>query len=145
MQAVRDLVQRLILASPFACSLAIEGVAVEPDQVRVRLPFSPQRTTIGDLVHGGAIAALVDVAATAACWSSETIVPGSRGTTVGFSIQFLNAARASDLEAAADVVHRGRSLCTVHVIVRNGDEIEVARAMVTYKLDAPRNAVPSRP
>jgi acyl-coenzyme A thioesterase PaaI-like protein len=39
---------------------------VERNRVVVRLPFRPELTTVGDLVHGGAIGALVDVTATAA-------------------------------------------------------------------------------
>lgn len=138
MEAVRRLVERLIIGSPFARVLALEPIAVEPDRVRVRMPWSESRTTIGDLIHGGAIAALVDVAATAACWSSESIASGSRGTTVGLTIQFLNGARATELVAEAEVVQRGRSLCAVGVSVHDAGKTEVARALVSYKLDAPR-------
>lgn len=94
--------------------------------------------TVGDLVHGGAIASLVDIAATAACWASRTVKPASRGTTVGFTIHYLAPARGQDLLADARVIQRGSSICFVEVEVLGSDATLVSRATVTYKLSAPR-------
>jgi hypothetical protein len=47
--AGRALAQRLIIASPFARSLAIESLAIDADRVCVRMPCSPERTTIGEV------------------------------------------------------------------------------------------------
>src|SRR5262249_48929552 len=64
-----DIIRQAIVESPLARLLAVEVVAIERDRVRVRLPFRSEVTTVGDLVHGGAISALVGVAATAAGWT----------------------------------------------------------------------------
>src|SRR5262249_26036389 len=104
------------------------------DRVRVRLPYRAALTTIADMIHGGAIASLVDVAATAACWASPSVDPSARGTTIGFSINYLNAARGRDLCATAEVIERGRSISVCDVQVPDGDGGVVARATVTYKL-----------
>src|SRR5262245_2761904 len=104
------------------------------DRVSLRLPYRPELTTIGDLVHGGAIAALVDVAATAAAWSGADPGANPRGTTVGFSLNFLRGARGQDLVATAEVIQRGRTLCVIDVAVGGADGAAVARALVTYKL-----------
>src|SRR4029077_10750207 len=110
------------------------AVEIAADRVRVGLPFRPEVTTMGDLVHGGAISALIDIAATAAFWTGADLARNPRGTTIGFSVNFLAPARGQDLVAEAAVVRRGRSISVGEVIVTAGDS-EVARAMVTYKLD----------
>lgn len=90
-------------------------------------------------VHGGAISALVDIAATAAFWSSRRVTPESRGATVGFTINFLSLVVASDLTATASVRRRGSTLCTGDVSVTDASGREVAMAVVTYKLTGYRD------
>jgi uncharacterized protein (TIGR00369 family) len=127
-----------IVRAPFGALVGLEVVSVERDRVAVRLPFRPEVTTVGDLVHGGALAALVDTAATAAAWASEALAPDSRGTTVGFTINYLAGARGRDVIATARVARRGGSLCVLDVDVADAAGEPVARALVTYKLDRPR-------
>ncbi|MGH0033249.1 MAG: PaaI family thioesterase [Myxococcota bacterium] len=128
----------LIVASPYGRLLGLESAGVEVDRVQVRLPFRPEVTTIGEMVHGGAIASLVDTAATAAGWATPKATLGARGTTVGFSLNYLAASLASDLLADARVVKRGGSLTVVEVRVTDAAGQETARALVTYKLSLPK-------
>jgi uncharacterized protein (TIGR00369 family) len=130
-----DIVRGAIVGSPLAALLGMELVDVGDDVVRVRLPFRRDVTTIGDLVHGGAISALVDVAATAAAWTLADLSRSPRGTTIGFTVNFLQGATASDLVATARIIQRGKSVQVCEVDVRSGSGDAVARAMVTYKLD----------
>ena len=128
------IVRDVIVGSPLAVLLGLRVEEVARDEVRVRLPFRPEVTTIGDLVHGGAIAALVDVAATAAAWSGADLAQRQRGTTVGFSVSFLAGARAQDLIATARVLRRGGTLLVCEVAVVGADGAAAAQALVTYKL-----------
>ncbi len=137
MENIRRLLERGIVASPYGRLLGIVCDVIEADRAAVRLPYRSDVTTVGDLVHGGAIASLVDVAATAACWASPALKPGSRGTTIGITIHYLAPARAQDLVADARVIQRGSSICVVEVDVRGADAAIVSRATVTYKLSAP--------
>ncbi len=137
---VRRRVEAAIVRSPYGELLGVELDSVEPDRVRIRLPFRGQNVTFGDTVHGGAIASLVDTAATAACWSSPELEPGVRGTTIGFSLNFLAAGRGKALVADARVVKRGRSISVCEVAVADADGAEIARALVTYKLSAAPSA-----
>jgi uncharacterized protein (TIGR00369 family) len=41
---------------------------LDDDEVRLRLPWDPSNVTIGDMVHGGAIATLADLTVMAAAW-----------------------------------------------------------------------------
>ena len=129
-----DVVRGLIGGSPLAALLGMGVETIERDRVRVRLPYRVEVTTVADMVHGGAIAALVDVAATAAVWSGAELGDKARGTTVGFSINFLAAARGEDLAATATVIQRGRTICVSEVKVSGANDKAVATALVTYKV-----------
>ena len=75
MEQVRSLVEGFIVGLAVRAALGVVTEAIEVDRVRFRLPYREALTTIGDMVHGGAIACLVDVAATAACWASPSVDP----------------------------------------------------------------------
>ncbi len=128
------LIEQGIVRSPYGKLLGVELAELAEDRVSVRMPYRPDLTTVGDMVHGGAISALVDMAATASFWASPSLTSGARGTTIGFSVNFLSAARRADLLATARVRRRGRSISTGEVSVTDGDGKEVAVALVTYKL-----------
>ncbi len=116
----------------FADHLGATFVEAETDRVVVGLPYH-EALGVGR-IHGGAISALVDIAATAAFWSDPTIPANARGATIGFTINFLKLAVAEDLQAEATVRRRGGTVCTGNVSVTNTSGEEVAVAVVTYKL-----------
>ena len=124
--------------SPYAQRLGITVEALGEGVVRARLPWDPGLVTVGDQVHGGALASLVDVAATAAAWCTRDLPEKPRGTTIGFQIQFLSGARAEEVVAEARVVQRGRSITVIEVIGRAPEGREVVRSLVTYKLSGER-------
>ena len=131
---VFDSLDALVVRSAFGRLLGASLIEASEDCVRVRLPYREELTTLADLVHGGAIAALVDIAATASFWATSALPAGARGTTVGFSVNFVSAARGRDLVATAKVRRRGREISTGEVSVTDSDGKEVAVALVTYKL-----------
>ncbi len=135
--AVVALVDKGIVKSPYGTLLGMELVEATEGCVQVKLPFRPDLTTYGDTVHGGVISALIDVAATASFWASESVRAGSQGATIGFTVNFVSTARGNDLVATATVRHRGREILAGDVTVRDPDGREVALALVTYKLSAP--------
>ena len=129
-----DRIRAWMTASPFVGLLGMRLVRLEPDAAEVLLPFRDELATLGDVVHGGAIGALIDSAATSAAWSGTESSDGLRGTTVGFTVTFVAAARGRDLTAKARVIHRGRTLCFCDVEVLDAGERLVAKGLVTYKL-----------
>ncbi len=131
-----------VVGSPFGNQLDAGVEHAEADRVRVRMPFSTRRTTVGDMVHGGAIAALVDVAATAAMWSGVDDPEQQRGTTISLTLNFLEAARGCDLIAEAVVIRRGGSVSVGEVTVRDPAGNRIAEALVTYKLSRVRPEAP---
>jgi uncharacterized protein (TIGR00369 family) len=87
------------------------------------------------MVHGGAIATLVDVAAMASAWAGAPLPEKLRGATVSLSLEYVDAAHGEDLVACAELVRRGRSLATCEVTVLTADGARViAKGLVAYKL-----------
>ena len=68
-QTGADVMAQFIPSSPFVAKLGIVADVLDADEVRLRLPWDPTNVTIADMVHGGAIAALADVAVMAAAWA----------------------------------------------------------------------------
>ena len=105
------------------------------EKVVARLPFAEHNVTLGDQVHGGAIAALIDSVATAAAWAgADPESPPKRGTTVHLDVSYTHAARSCDLLAVGTVKRRGRSICFCNVDVYDEENRLVATGAAVYKL-----------
>ena len=88
---------------------------------------------MGDVVHGGAIAALLDTAGMAAAWSDDVEPEKTAGATVSMNVNYAAAAVASDLTAEARVVRRGRSLCFCEVHVTDAAGTVVAHGSMVHR------------
>lgn len=130
----RDLIEQLISGAPLPTQLGITLIEAAGDHAVLVMPFKESNVTIADIVHGGAISALIDTAATAAAWSMPELPENPRGTTVALTVNFLAAARGTDLTASARVIRRGRSLCYIDIDVSAAEGGLVAKGLVTYKL-----------
>jgi uncharacterized protein (TIGR00369 family) len=98
------------LLNPVAISADAEtGVVV------IRLPYSPAlgRAAGSPNVHGGAIAALIDMAAHAAV----AVQTGRMAPTVDLRIDYLKPAPGADLYATAKVLRLGRAIARADVEV----------------------------
>jgi uncharacterized protein (TIGR00369 family) len=135
-----DRIRTIAVNQPWARHLGLELVSADVDRAVLRLPYRP---CLGlDRVNGGAIAALVDLAATCAFWAHPRVDDGTRGATIGFSISFLSLTVAADLTASARVRRRGGLICVGDVSVTDPAGSEIAMATVTYKLES---RAPARP
>lgn len=117
----------------FFTLLGLHIEEVHPDFCRMRLPFRPALRTEGEVVHGGAIASLIDNAGVVAVWSN---VPPeiTRGATASMTVNYLAAAEGVDLIAEARIVRRGRSVVFVAVDVLSPHGESVAKGTLVYKL-----------
>ena len=132
-QTRREAITAFIPNSPLVGHLGLELVDIELDRARLRLPFRPELATMGDVVHGGAIAALLDTASMAAAWSDDTVPDAVAGATVSMNVDFVAAARGVDLLATATAVRRGRSLCFCEVTVAGPDGAVVAKGLAVHR------------
>lgn len=136
--SMNERVRYIAAGQHFARHLGIELVAMDVDHVVLRLPY---REYLGiERVNGGAIASLVDLAGTCACWSNPVVTDAARGATVGFTINYLKLVVESSLTASGRVRRRGGSLCVAEVSVVNEAGDEVAIATINYKLEPRGNS-----
>ncbi len=120
--------------SPYVAHLGMQLASIQPGMATLILPFTDSLVTVGTIVHGGAIASLIDTAAMVAAWSDTEVPAKARGTTVNLTIAYLAAAEKEDLQAIARVMRRGRSLIYLDVEVKGASGNAVAKGLVTYKL-----------
>ncbi|BCH25979.1 PaaI family thioesterase [Mesorhizobium sp. L-8-3] len=130
----RGWIEDVLAKSPFAAPLGIEVVEAETDRVVMKLPFRPQLATVGSIVHGGAIATLVDVTGAAASASGLADGDAVGGATANLAIAYLAAADGCDLTAEALVIQRGRNQTVSDVTVRDDAGRLVAKGMVTSRI-----------
>lgn len=118
---------------PFSSLVGLQVEEVQKDFCRMRLPFRPELRTSGVVVHGGAIATLIDTAAVVAVWS-DADPSATRGATASMTVNYLAAAQSVDLIAEAQVIRRGRSVVFADVDVFSPTNERIAKGVVTYKL-----------
>ena len=129
-----DFIRQFFPNSPYVAHLGMQLTDIQPGMATLTLPFSEALVTIGTIVHGGAIASLIDTAAMVAAWSEGEIPAKARGTTVNITVAYLAAAEKEDLRAVARVLRRGRNLVYLDVEVTGASGNAVAKGLVTYKL-----------
>jgi len=128
-----ELVKGFLEHSPFGRLVGLELVSAGDDRAELRLPFRADNATTGTVVHGGAIATLIDTAATAAAWATEFSEMPTKWGTAGLTVNYLRPADDTDLRATAAVTRRGRAMCHCTVEVRGGDRL-VATGSAIYAL-----------
>jgi uncharacterized protein (TIGR00369 family) len=138
MADARYLIEKILTGSALARYLGIAVASVEKDRVVLSLPFRPENVTVEDIVHGGAIATLIDVAGAAASASGLEEGEATGGATASMTISYLAAARGADLTAEALVIQRSRAQTVSDVYVRDGEGRLVAKGMVTSRIFAAR-------
>jgi uncharacterized protein (TIGR00369 family) len=128
--AVRDLMP----TTPFLAGLGIVFDRYDPDDVVLRLPFRADLTNDGTYFHGGVIASLIDTAGAAAAWSNHDFDKGARASTIAMSVQYVGAAKQSDLVCHARTVKRGKELTFTEITATDADGRVVAHAVQTYRI-----------
>jgi uncharacterized protein (TIGR00369 family) len=130
----RDVIAEFLPQSPFVAKLGIVAEQLADDEVRLRLPWDPSNVTVGDMVHGGAIATLADLTVMAAAWCGAEAPPEVRGVTVSMTLDFMAPARATDVIGVGRVLRRGRSLVNCEAEIVDPDGRLLAKALATYKV-----------
>jgi uncharacterized protein (TIGR00369 family) len=133
MASRRQIIEQFIPNSPHAAQLGIRLASIGTDEAVLELPFKPELATLGNVVHGGAIGALIDTAAMAAAWATDEVPENPAGSTVSLAVNFASAASGSDLRAYARVAKRGGRLSFCEVTVTDPDDTVVAHGIATYR------------
>jgi uncharacterized protein (TIGR00369 family) len=126
-------VQGILLASPVARTIGLGLETLDVDRAVLILPFKKENVTVGDIVHGGVISTLIDVAGVAA-GISGCVAEGFNGcATSALSISFLAAAKGKTLRAEALTLRRSRRQAVADVSVF-AEETLIAKALATVSL-----------
>ena len=106
---------------------------VKRDFCRMRLVYKPSLDQPAGVVHGGAIASLIDSVVVPAIGSAYNA--NVNFVTVNLQVQYLGALVQEDAVAEGWVVQRGRSMVFVEAEVHGGTSGKlIARGQMTYKV-----------
>ncbi len=115
---------------PFALFLGIELVAATHGSVTLRLKVRPELIQNQGLMHGGAMASLIDTA-TAFAIVSQLTKP-ERFTTVDLNVHYLRPVTEGFATCRALVLRAGRRLLTLSAEVHDDTGNLAAVALSTY-------------
>jgi uncharacterized protein (TIGR00369 family) len=117
--------------------LGLTVLSTEPDEVVVRMTIPQDLYSPYGMVHGGAVAALIDTAfgIVVAC----QLPTGSRTATHELNINYISFSRGPTLLCRARVLRLGRAIASVEgeVISEAGGAL-VAKALATFGVFRPR-------
>ena len=105
---------------------------VRTDYARMRLPYRPQLNQPAGVLHGGALATLIDTAVVPAIASIYETIP--RMVTVTMTIDYFGALREEDAIAVGWVEKRGNRTVFCRVEVRSPKDVLVTRASLVYNV-----------
>ena len=115
---------------PFAKLMGIKLEGVEAGQATLSFKVRRELKQNHGVVHGGAIASLID---TAMAFAVLSVLPlDERATTVDLTISYLRPLSKGNARAVARVVRAGRRLIVVSADVFDDSETIVSTALSTY-------------
>ena len=122
--------EQALESMPFCGLMGVEFTAVDAAEVRARLPWSPERCTIGGVMHGGALMALADGAGAVVAFLN--LPEGGIGTTtVSSATNFLRGVRDGHVEAISTPLHAGRTTIVVETSLVDAAGKQVAKVTQT--------------
>lgn len=133
-RARRQALAGVMIKTPFLAGLGVAFDRFEPDDVVLRLPFRADLTNDGTYYHGGVVASVLDTAGAGAAWSNHDFTRGTRASTISMSVQYVGAAKQSDLICSARTVRRAKELIFTEIVATDADARPVAHAVQTYRI-----------
>ncbi|MFN2532319.1 MAG: PaaI family thioesterase [Pyrinomonadaceae bacterium] len=128
--AQRTRIERALAAVPFAQLLGIRLQNVGFGRAVLAMEVTDKLKQNDGIVHGGAIASLIDSA------TAFAILPllgeGERTTTIDLTINFLRPLSSGSATATATLLRAGRRIISVSAEVHNDEGKLVASALSTY-------------
>jgi uncharacterized protein (TIGR00369 family) len=119
---------------PQVVGLQLEEVRL--DYARMRLPYRSELDQPAGVMHGGAIATLIDTVVVPAVASPFDAIPMM--LTLTMTVQYLGAIVGEDAVADGWITRRGTSVAFCEVLVRTASGQPAATGQLTYKVSPPR-------
>lgn len=118
----------------FPSLVGLQVEEVRQDYCRMRLPYRPELNQPFGVVHGGAIATLIDSVVVPAIGSAYG--PETQYVTINMNVNYTGAVIETDAVAEGWVTRRGRTTVFCRVEVRAGDRL-AAEASLVYAIRQP--------
>lgn len=115
---------------PYARLVGIELGEMRSGEANLHLDIRDELKQNQGVVHGGAVASLIDTAAAFAVVTR--LESGERVTTTDLTIHYLRPITSGRITATARIVRGGRRLLVISVEVTNSRQVLVATAVSGY-------------
>lgn len=115
---------------PYAKLLGLELGEISRGEISIHLEVRDELRQNQGVVHGGAVASLIDTAAAFAVLTQLEL--NERVTTTDLTIHYLRPVSAGRLTATARIVRGGRRLFVLSVEVTNDQQVAVASGVTSY-------------
>jgi uncharacterized protein (TIGR00369 family) len=125
----------LVASMPFAVATGVEIDAASADEVRGGLPWSAERCTIGDALHGGALMTLAD--SLGAVCAFLNLPDGAVTSTIESKTNFFRGLRGGRAHATTVPLHVGRTTIVVQTDIRDDAGKRVALVTQTQAVITP--------
>jgi 1,4-dihydroxy-2-naphthoyl-CoA hydrolase len=114
---------------PFAALLGVQPVSLRRDEVRGRLDWTPERCTLGGVLHGGALMSFADTLG--ALCAFLNLPAGAATSTIESKTNFFRAVRSGSVEGISRPLHVGRTTIVVQTDLLDGEGRRVAQVTQT--------------
>jgi uncharacterized protein (TIGR00369 family) len=122
---------------PFARLIGIEILQADPQLVRARLEWAPERCTAAGVMHGGAMMALADTCGGLCAFLN--LPERALGTaTIESKTNFLRPVREGTITASTRPLHAGRTLIVIESELAREDGALVAKVTQSQAFHYPR-------
>lgn len=121
----------------FPSLLGLQIEELRRDYCRMRLPYRPELEQPAGVVHGGALATLIDTVVVPAIGSAYG--PDTQYVTVTMNLSYLGAVREADVVAEGWVTRRGRSTVFCRAEATSADRLVMEGSLV-YAVRQPADA-----
>lgn len=129
-EARLNLIREAFASVPYAKLIGLELGEMKPGEANLHLDIRDELKQNQGVVHGGAVASLIDTAAAFAVVTR--LESGDRVTTIDLTIHYLRPTISGRLTATARIIRGGRRLFVLSVQVTNDQEVLVATAVTSY-------------
>ncbi|NMD55144.1 MULTISPECIES: PaaI family thioesterase [Tsukamurella] len=130
-----EIMKQFVPASPFVALLGVQLEEITDGAATLLVPYRPELTTVGTMMHGGLIAAAADIGVMVAAWAGRPVPDKLRGVTASLSLNFIAPLMEDGLRVRAHRLSTGRRTSHVRceMYSESGDAL-VASATGTYQV-----------
>ncbi|HYL97804.1 MAG TPA: PaaI family thioesterase [Blastocatellia bacterium] len=122
--------ERFIRNNNFPRLLGVELDLIEPGRARLTVEVSDRLRQPQGVMHGGAIASVIDTSVALAI--ASTAGPEARFTTIDMTVTYLSPVIEGRIFADARIIRQGRRVVAAECDVSDEHGKRVAKALLTY-------------